>query len=244
LRALIHCAARWTRSRPPGKAKESISKRGNSIGLRSFSNFSIIRRSPRCRVFKKVCSICRIPARSWRPKELGARPGETILDLCAAPGGKTTYLAQLTSNQATIVAEDVQPARLSLVKENVERLGAKVEIGPAASDRKFDRILIDAPCSNTGVLRRRVDLRWRINETDIARLAATQFSLLEKATHRLNSSGTILYSTCSLEPEENQDLIRKFLATRPEFRLERERELLPFRDWVDGAYVASLVRNR
>ena len=183
------------------------------------------------------------PSTLLAPKELGARAGETILDLCAAPGGKTTYIAQLTSNQSTIVAEDVQPARLSLVKENVERLGANVEMGPAAPDREFDRILIDAPCSNTGVLRRRVDLRWRLKETEIPRLAATQLNLLEQATRRLKPNGTILYSTCSLEPEENQEVVQRFISAHSDFRLDYERELLPFRDGVDGAYVARLVRT-
>jgi 16S rRNA (cytosine967-C5)-methyltransferase len=190
--------------------------------------------------FKKGLFYLQDPSTLLAAKELGARPGESILDLCAAPGGKTTYIAQLTSNQATIVAEDIQPARLSLVKENVERLGAKVEIGPAAPDRKFDCILIDAPCSNTGVLRRRVDLRWRIKETEVARLAATQFGLLEKAANRLKPGGAILYSTCSLEPEENGEVVQKFLTAHPEFRLDHERNLLPFRDEVDGAYIARL----
>jgi 16S rRNA (cytosine967-C5)-methyltransferase len=193
--------------------------------------------------FQKGLFYLQDPSTLLAPKELAARGGETILDMCAAPGGKTTYIAQLTSNQATILAEDVQPARLRLVKENIDRLGAKVEIGPAAPDRKFDRILIDAPCSNTGVLRRRVDLRWRMKETEIARLAATQFKLLEQAAARLKPRGAILYSTCSLEAEENQTVIQKFLAAHPEFRLDRERELLPFRDGVDGAYVARLERN-
>jgi 16S rRNA (cytosine967-C5)-methyltransferase len=191
--------------------------------------------------FQKGLFYLQDPSTLLAPKELGARSGETILDICAAPGGKTTYIAQLTSNQSTIVAEDVQPARLSMVKENVDRLGAKVELGPAAPDRKFDRILIDAPCSNTGVLRRRVDLRWRIRETEIPRMAATQRSLLEQATRRLKPAGTILYSTCSLEPQENQKLIQEFLSTHPEFRLDYERELLPFRDGVDGAYIARLT---
>jgi 16S rRNA (cytosine967-C5)-methyltransferase len=193
--------------------------------------------------FSKGLFYLQDPSTLLAPKELGARSGETILDMCAAPGGKTTYIAQLTSNQATIVAEDVQPARLSLVKENVERLGAKVEVGPVSADRKFDRILIDAPCSNTGVLRRRVDLRWRLKETEVTRLSATQLGLLEKAVSRLKPGGTILYSTCSLEPEENGDVVRKFLAAHTDFRLEHERELLPFREQVDGAYVARLVRQ-
>lgn len=183
------------------------------------------------------------PSTLLAPKELQARSGESILDLCAAPGGKTTYISQLTSNQATVVAEDVQPGRLAMVKENAARLGANVQIGPARADQKFDRILIDAPCSNTGVLRRRVDLRWRLREADIPKLAATQLGLLESAARRLKPSGTILYSTCSLEPEENQDVTRKFASAHPEFKVELEAELLPFRDGTDGAYIARLSRT-
>jgi 16S rRNA (cytosine967-C5)-methyltransferase len=185
------------------------------------------------------------PSTLLAPKFLEPRSGESILDLCAAPGGKTTYIAQLTSNQATIIAEDVQPARLKLVAENAERLGANITIGAPSSarpDRFFDRILIDAPCSNTGVLRRRIDVCWRLKETEIPRLTKTQLTLLATAARRLKPTGTILYSTCSLEPEENRQVIDQFLATHPEFRLDSERELLPFRDQVDGAYVARLTR--
>jgi len=180
------------------------------------------------------------PSTLLAAKEIEPRGGESILDLCAAPGGKTTYIAQLTSNQATVVAEDVQPARLALVKENASRLGARIEMGPADPERKFDSILIDAPCSNTGALRRRVDLRWRLREGDIAKLVGTQLKLLETAARRVRPGGAILYSTCSLEAEENQEVTRKFVAGRPEFSIELEKELWPFRDGVDGAYVARL----
>jgi 16S rRNA (cytosine967-C5)-methyltransferase len=193
--------------------------------------------------FQKGLFYIQDPSTLLAPKELNSRPGETILDLCAAPGGKTTYIAQLTSNQSTLIAEDIQPGRLAMVKENANRLGAKIEIGPTAPDRKFDRILIDAPCSNTGVLRRRVDLRWRIKETEFTRLAATQLNLITQAAARLKPAGTILYSTCSLEPEENQSITQKFLIAHPNFRLDLEREILPFRDGVDGAYIARLVRG-
>lgn len=174
------------------------------------------------------------------PKELGAQAGQSVLDMCAAPGGKTTYIAQLVSNQARIVAEDAQAARLELVRANATRLGAKVEVPAQREEGKFDRILIDAPCSNTGVLRRRVDLRWRVNEAEILRLADQQMRLLESAARRLNPGGAILYSTCSLEPEENEELARRFVAENPKFRIDFERALLPFRDGVDGAYVARL----
>jgi 16S rRNA (cytosine967-C5)-methyltransferase len=193
--------------------------------------------------FQKGLFYIQDPSTLLAAKELGARPGESILDMCAAPGGKTTYIAQLTSNQSTIVAEDAQPARLKMVQENAIRLGARIEIGPAAPERKFDRILIDAPCSNTGVLRRRVDLRWRIKETEITRLAAAQLNLLTKAAARLKPTGTILYSTCSLEPEENQSVIHKFLSAQADLHLDHERELLPVPNGVDGAYIARLIRQ-
>lgn len=193
--------------------------------------------------FQKGLFYLQDPSTLLAARELQARPGESVLDLCAAPGGKTTFLAQLTSNQATIVAEDVQPARLALVKENAARLGARIEMGPAAPPRKFDRILIDAPCSNTGVLRRRVDLRWRLKETEITRLADTQLKLLERSVARLNPGGTMVYSTCSLEPEENHAVVQSFIQAHPEFTLELERDLLPIREGVDGAFVARLKKT-
>ena len=108
------------------------------------------------------------------------------------------------------------------------------------ADAVFDRILIDAPCSNTGVLRRRVELRWRIQPEEITRLRQTQLSILGTAIQRLKPGGTLVYSTCSLEPEENQEVIKSFLAKNRNFELLNERQLLPFKDAVDGAYVATL----
>ena len=102
---------------------------------------------------------------------------------------------------------------------------------------------MDAPCSNTGVLRRRVDLRWRIQPEEIERLRATQLDLLQKAAARLKPGGVLVYSTCSLEPEENTALVQQFLATQPGLKLERERQLLPFADGVDGAYVARIHKT-
>lgn len=179
-------------------------------------------------------------------RELDPRPGETILDLCAAPGGKTTFFAQLMNNEGRIVAHDNVPDRLKLVQENITRLGVTcVEITSALDARPstFDRILVDAPCSNTGVLRRRVDLRWRIQPDEITRLRNTQLDLLQKSALRLKPGGTLVYSTCSLEPEENTELVSQFLGTEPGFKLESERQLLPFADGADGAYVAKLTRQ-
>ena len=189
------------------------------------------------------------PSTLLAPLVLNAQPGETILDLCAAPGGKTTFLAQLMRNQGKIVACDIDPTRLKLITENCARLGVhNVETREIASASPplpaFDRVLVDAPCSNTGVLRRRVDLRWRIQAAELDRLRAGQLELLQQAAARLTPGGVLVYSTCSLEPEENSGVVQQFLALRPDFQLETERQLLPFADGVDGAYVARLVAVR
>ena len=181
-------------------------------------------------------------------RELNPQPGETILDLCAAPGGKTTYIAQLMQNQGRIVAHDNAPERLKLIEENCTRLGvtcvetvSNLEFG--IWNLEFDRILIDAPCSNTGVLRRRVDLRWRIRAEEIQRLRTTQLDLLRQAALLLKVGGTLVCSTCSLEAEENHEVVEQFLREQPGFKLELERELLPFADEVDGAFVARLTKT-
>ena len=177
-------------------------------------------------------------------KELDPRPGETILDMCAAPGGKLTHIAQLMRNEGTLTAHELGPDRLKLVKENCARLGVTCvnTATPSTLDprRSFDRILVDAPCSNTGVMRRRVDLRWRITPEEIQRLRDVQLGLLRQAAARLKPGGTLVYSTCSLEPEENQAVVKEFLSEGTDLKSESERELLPFRDQVDGAYVARL----
>jgi len=189
------------------------------------------------------------PSTLFAPIWLGAQPGETILDFCAAPGGKTTFLAQLMNNQGRIVAQDISRERLKLIQENCQRLGVTC-VEPILSSAfslqpsAFDRILVDAPCSNTGVMRRRVDSRWRIQPEEILRLQQTQLALLEQAAARLKSGGVLVYSTCSLEPEENQEVVNRFLYKHTEFKLESERELLPFVDNVDGAFVAALVKAR
>jgi 16S rRNA (cytosine967-C5)-methyltransferase len=193
--------------------------------------------------------------------KLGPQPGETILDFCAAPGGKTTFIAQLMNNQGRVVAQDVSDERLKWIQENCARLGVTcVEtqraagILPAEQTKdgtaggtpaaRFDRILVDAPCSNTGVMRRRVDLRWRIQPEEIERLRAAQLDLLQQAATQVKPGGVMVYSTCSLEPEENGEVVKQFLNEHANFKLESEHELLPFADQVDGAFVATLVKAR
>jgi 16S rRNA (cytosine967-C5)-methyltransferase len=182
-------------------------------------------------------------------RELDPQPGDTVLDFCAAPGGKLTHIAQLMRNEGRIIAHDTASARLELIQENCARLGVTcvTPVLPSTLDPRpstlFNRILIDAPCSNTGVMRRRVDLRWRLRLEEIQRLRTVQLGLLRQAAPWLKPGGTLVYSTCSLEPEENGEVITEFLAEHSGFKLDRERELLPFADGVDGAYVARLRKG-
>lgn len=180
--------------------------------------------------------------------ELDPQPGENILDLCAAPGGKTTFIAERMKNSGSVLAHDTTDVRLRLVTQNAERMGATMvhttlPSALATSTALFDRILLDAPCSNTGVMRRRVDLRWRIRAEEIQRLRKAQLELLNSAIERLKPGGTLVYSTCSLEPEENADLVGEFLAANPHMHFQRERALTPWEHGVDGAYVARFVRG-
>jgi 16S rRNA (cytosine967-C5)-methyltransferase len=187
---------------------------------------------------------------------LDPKPGEKILDACAAPGGKTAYLAQLMNNRGVIIACDRDHKRLQILKDNVGRLGATI-VRAVRYDWKrnhppeeilsiapFDRVLLDAPCTNTGVMRRRIDVRWRLGPEDFSRMSNEQLTIARAVFRLLKPGGTLVYSTCSLEREENEQVIRQLLAKPPEPGLETEKESLPFRDGFDGAYAARLVRTR
>ncbi|MCX8157482.1 MAG: 16S rRNA (cytosine(967)-C(5))-methyltransferase RsmB [Verrucomicrobiae bacterium] len=186
------------------------------------------------------------PSTLLAPLLLQPEPGLQILDACAAPGGKTSWLAQLAANQAFLTAWDATPERLQRLQENLQRLGvARFTVAAADWDAAplahFDRILLDVPCSNTGVMRRRVELRWRLTPQELQRLARDQRRLLALAARRLKPAGRLVYSTCSLEPEENQAVVQAFLREHPGWRCADEKTLLPFRDGVDGAYAAVLL---
>ncbi len=180
---------------------------------------------------------------------LSPRPGEMVLDLCAAPGVKTTHLAERMQNDGRVLATDVNTERLARLEQNYHRLGITI-VETTLIDRSsenvpagpFDAILIDAPCSNTGVLGKRPEGRWRIRPQDIEELAALQNRLLGVACDRLKPAGRLVYCTCSIEPEENQQVIRCVLRRRPELVLQKEIVHVPGRS-ADGGYQALLVRN-
>jgi 16S rRNA (cytosine967-C5)-methyltransferase len=182
---------------------------------------------------------------------LDPQAGWTILDLCAAPGTKTTQLAEATRDTGTIRATDRDAGRLSRVTQNVQRLGLRsVEVVPyeqlELGSPAFDAVLLDTPCSNTGVLARRIEVRYRITPTAVAELAATQRGLLGRVVALVKPGGRICYSTCSILKAENTDLIRQYVAADNRVELVKEELVLPSAEGFDrdGAYVAILERRR
>ena len=183
---------------------------------------------------------------------LDPQPGEFVLDACAAPGGKTTYLAELMKNTGRIYACDLYESRVMRLRENLSRLGITntqtfvhdtMQAGAPLEPASFDRILVDAPCSNTGVLRRRVDVRWRLTEEDFIRMPEQQLALLRRTATLLRHGGVLVSSTCSLEAEENERVVERACAEIPGLRFLESRRALPFVDGVDGAFAAKFVRE-
>ncbi|HSU85615.1 MAG TPA: 16S rRNA (cytosine(967)-C(5))-methyltransferase RsmB [Chthoniobacterales bacterium] len=184
---------------------------------------------------------------------LRPRAGESVLDACAAPGGKTIYLAEMMQNEGAIVVADLNENRLQRLRDNLARLEVRnvrtvrcdwrdessIQSAPFRA-RSFDKILLDAPCTNTGVMRRRVDLRWRLRPEDFSRMHRLQLEILRAVVPLLKPGGSLVYSTCSLEREENAEVIETFLGEERGFRLTRFEETLPFRDSLDGAFAARL----
>jgi len=193
------------------------------------------------------------PATDEAVRLLDAQPGEHILDACAAPGGKTLALAAALGDRGRITALDASAARLVRLRENIARARVpRVTVVRCAADApeklpatirrtQFDRILLDVPCTNTGVLRRRPDARWRFSTDSLRQACELQARLLETAAPLLRSGGRLVYSTCSLEPEENADQIDRFLERHPTFRLADHTFRLPPAGGTDGAYAAALT---
>lgn len=197
------------------------------------------------------------------------RAGETVLDLCAAPGGKTTQMAELAGGQAKITASDISLLRLKMLGENLQRLRTpgvgvlhieKVRELAASTGPKFDLVLIDAPCSGLGTIRRNPEIRYRCTPEDIERLAGEQLRLLNFGRSLVRPGGRIVYSTCTFTTRENSEVVRRFLEAHPEFSIEAAPDLPPaievlrdpdgiYRVWphhldMDAFETAILRRNR
>ena len=182
---------------------------------------------------------------------LNPKSGEFVIDCCAAPGGKATHLAELMQNRGRIIAADIYETKLEHVKQNAERLGIKI-IEPLLIDaceigEKFpaqaDKVLVDAPCSGLGVLRRKADLRWKKNLDELKDLPALQEKILSSAAKTLKRGGTLLYSTCTITRRENQNVVEKFLAAHENFQLVEMQTLLPHVTNTDGFFSAKLIKN-
>ena len=189
------------------------------------------------------------PSTALAPALLAARPGERVLDACAAPGGKTMILAEAMAGDGELVAADASESRLRRLRENLARMRqtwVRVERAdllrePPTDWGVFDAILLDAPCSNTGVLGRRPEARWRFSEQALARLAATQAGLLRATWKLLRPGGRLVWSTCSIEPEENEELVAAFAREQADATIAASRARTPG-DGGDGAF-ASLLRR-
>ena len=188
------------------------------------------------------------PSTLLAPRLLDVRPGERVADLCAAPGGKSLLLAEALAGTGRLLCADRSPARLQRLRENVlaawpgTAVLAMDAAAPALRPGGFDAVLLDVPCSNSGVVRRRPDVRWRFTRENLRDLVRLQAALLDGAAPLLRPGGRLAYSTCSLEPEEDGEQVRHFLERHPEFRLDAERLLLPAARH-DGAYAAVLRRS-
>lgn len=205
--------------------------------------------------------IVQDPGTALAVELVDAQPGDEILDACAAPGGKTIQLAW---RGAKVTACEVNPKRRRKLEENIIRSRSEVEVigaltgedfrretedGSAIKQsnnqtiKQFPKVLVDAPCSNTGVLRRRPDARWNWSVEKLEALVKLQAEILDQVTPLVAPGGTLVYSTCSNEPEENVDQVNAFLSRHPDFALDTTRESVPFESGHDGAFAARLIRK-
>jgi len=191
------------------------------------------------------------------------KDGETVLELCAAPGGKTAALAQMMKNRGRIISVDYSPERMEAWRREITRLGVKIA-EPIIEDgtrlglhTSFDLVLIDPPCTGTGVFDRNPGMKWHLSAKSLTRYATLQENLLESASQRVAEGGRILYCTCSVTVEENEDLVMKFLRSHPEFEtrpvlydygspglrgMSDCRRFYPHRDRTAGYFVALMSR--
>jgi 16S rRNA (cytosine967-C5)-methyltransferase len=181
---------------------------------------------------------------------LDPQPGERVLDLCAAPGGKSTHLAALMQGEGEVVAVERNTRRAGALTRTAQRLHAsnvRVEVVDAAEERPegavFDRVLVDPPCSGLGTLQARADLRWRVTPKDVQAMTLTQAAILAAGAAALRPGGVLVYSTCTISPTENEQQIAAFLDVHPNFSRDEFMLTLPHRDHTAGFFIARLRRS-
>lgn len=199
---------------------------------------------------------------------LDPRSGEKVLDLCSAPGGKTTHIAEIMKNQGEIIAFDIYNHKLKLISDNAKRLGIDI-IKPMINDATqikeeyigyADRVLVDAPCSGLGLMRKKPEIRWNVDDKDIKELSKIQLKILSNASKYVKVGGVMVYSTCTITKEENEEILNKFLSDNPNFNLvsisdyftedlfEESMEkgyikLFPNKSNTDGFFISKLMRT-
>lgn len=199
-------------------------------------------------------------------KVLDPRPGELIMDVCSAPGGKSTHIAQLMNNEGVVIARDVHEHKIKLIEDSVRRLGLdiiKAEVFDAATiDKNYiekaDRVLVDAPCTGLGIIRRKPDIKWAKNIEDSKEIIELQKKIIATASQYVKPGGTLVYSTCTIGPEENEDVVKWFVSSNIKFTLADISSLLPAalagptardgylqlfpnRDRIDGFFISKMV---
>ena len=193
---------------------------------------------------------------------LAPKPGERVIDLCAAPGGKTTNIAEMMKNEGEVIAIDKYDVKLNLIRASCERLGLRnvnLRAADAATldEAVADKVLLDAPCSGLGVLSKKPDIKWKRDVSDLMKLTRIQAEMMENAARLVVRGGVLVYSTCSTEPEENQEIVHAFLGRHPEFTLDNAQEYVshdlvspegfvetfPHRHAMDGSFAARLVKS-
>ncbi len=178
-------------------------------------------------------------------KLLDAEPGMRVLDLCAAPGGKTAFIADMMKNSGEIVALDRFESRLKILKKNLDRLKVSIvntltiDALEFTDEKGFDRVLVDAPCSGLGTLTKKPDLKWKRDLGEIRNIVNIQYDLLKKGAGLVKPGGTLVYSTCTIEPEENFEIIKKFLDENPGFKLIDAAKYLPAELITDNGTVQT-----
>jgi len=250
----------------PANFMQELADAGIDARLHPFqclSTFVVLPRGvtvPKVPGFSKGWFTVQDPATSLSVELLDPEPGESVLDACAAPGGKTSMIAGFMEGEGELVAMDVHQDRLDLLANTIQRTGwdfvqivkgdastgspLRDSSGQARPEQSLDAILVDVPCLNTGVLRRRVDARWRVTRDRIEMLKKTQWNILSTLSKYVKPGGRMVYSTCSLEPEENEELVNRWAREHSEFRLVKAKRLFPPKSGTDGSYAALLCREK
>lgn len=185
-------------------------------------------------------------------KILNPQPGELVLDACSAPGGKTTYMAELMKNKGKIEAWDIHEHRTKLVEQNAQRLGINIietkvkdaSLYDESLKEKFDKILLDVPCLGIGVIKRKPDIKWQRKPEDIEKITEIQKKILNNCSKYLKNNGTIVYSTCSILKDENEEVVNEFLKENSEYYIKPEetRNILPNQE-EDGFFICKIYKK-